>query len=58
METCIGCGMQSLTRTRLQLSKSMAGLPPNAPRPQDSIEKDTSYYHERNNSESWDSQVE
>lgn len=50
METCIGCGMQSLTRTRLQLSKSMAGLPPNA-RPQDSIEKDTSYYHERDNSE-------
>lgn len=37
---------ESLARTRLRLLKSLAGLPPDAPRPQDSMKEDTSYYDE------------
>lgn len=38
-----GCGTQSLARTRLRLLKSLAGLPPDAPQSQESMEEDTSY---------------
>ena len=49
LETDIGCGTQSLARTRLRLLKSLAGLPPDASRP---MEGGTPYYDEGADSES------
>ena len=56
LDADIGCGMQSLARTRLRLLKSLAGLPPDASRRQGCMEEETSYYDEGADSEGADSE--